>query len=363
MFQVKPHPPKTSLWWYNQRGKINMAPTYQRGGKLWSEDKRACLIDSILNDYDVPKIYLADFNYVSTARNLAALDTIIQPDTPIEDGVWYAVIDGKQRLEAIFEFFDGPLKLSKEFKYYNEPSLPVGGLSYLDLKLEYPKIAVKFEEWIPAVMSVITDEEEKIDEMFVRLNSGLEINRAERRNAMPGVVPRLIRHLVAQPFFIERISFDTKRMQQYNVAAKLLLIEYRGKFVDTKAGNLDRFVKEGIGVETRGFEQAAKRVAKELREMNSVFKKRDYLLRNNGPIPLHYWLIKNHHSERGRLRDFLVEFVKALKQNLDLNKEHPDESDPELNNYYTMQRTTNDQASLLGRYKILEKRLTKFLRR
>lgn len=337
-----------------------MSPTYQRGGKLWSVDKRARLIDSILNDYDVPKIYVADFNYVSTALHLAELDTIIEPDTPIQDGKSYAVIDGKQRLETIFEFFDGELKLSKEFKYYNEPSLPVGGLSYLDLKLEYPKIAVKFEEWIPAVMSVISDEEEKIDEMFVRLNSGLEINRAERRNAMPGVVPRLIRHLVAQPFFIERISFDTKRMAQYNVAAKLLLIEYRGKFVDTKAGNLDRFVEEGIGYETKPFEQAAKRVAKLLREMNGVFQKRDYLLRNNGPIPLYYWLVKNHHSEKERLRDFLAEFVRALKENLDLNKEHPEESDPELDRYYTMHRTTNDQASLLGRYKILEKRLLKF---
>lgn len=339
-----------------------MTPTYQRGGKLWSRGQRACLIDSILNDYDVPKIYVADFNYASTAHNLAALDTIIQPDTPVEDGKWYAVIDGKQRLETIFEFFDGDLKLSKEFRYYNEPSLSLGGLSYLDLKLEHPKIAVKFEEWIPAVMSVISDEEEKIDEMFVRLNSGLKTTRAERRNAMPGIVPRLIRHLVAQPFFVERISFDTKRMQQYNVGAMLLLIEYRGKFVDTKADNLDKFVQEGIGDETKGFEQAAKRVAKTLREMNGLFQKRDYLLRTSGSIPLYYWLVKSHHSEKERLRDFLVGFVKALKENFELNKEHPDRSDPELNSYYTMQRTTNDQASLFGRYKILDKRLIKFLR-
>ncbi|MES2725776.1 MAG: DUF262 domain-containing protein, partial [Bacteroidota bacterium] len=40
-----------------ERKYINLSPDYQRNGELWNLEKRQLLIDSILNDYDIPKIY------------------------------------------------------------------------------------------------------------------------------------------------------------------------------------------------------------------------------------------------------------------------------------------------------------------
>jgi hypothetical protein len=349
MFQVKPHDPKPLIWWYAQRDKIDMNPSYQREGQLWDKEKKSRLIDSILNDFDIPKIYLADFNPIASKLN--------------ERKRAYAVIDGKQRLETVFEFLDGDaFTLHKDFKLNAEPKLKLGGLSYLDLKLNHSRVAEKLESYVPAIMSVITDEEDKVDEMFVRLNSGLEINGAERRNAMPGIVPRLIRHMVKLPFFVNCISFDTKRMSQYNLAAKILLIEDRRRFVDTKARNLDKFVEEGVTKDTRGFKDAAEAAKHVLHQMASEFRERDPLLRSAGAIPLYYWLMRQRPDKSKYIRPFLERFLKDLRANFELANEDPKSANAELTNYYTMSRTTNDQGSYNGRYAILERRLKRFIR-
>ena len=67
-----------------------MTPVYQRRGGLWSPKNKAFLIDSILNDFDIPKLYIADFTWGNTTLN--------------HQSKAYAVIDGKQRFETIFDF-------------------------------------------------------------------------------------------------------------------------------------------------------------------------------------------------------------------------------------------------------------------
>ncbi len=62
-FKVTPHEARTLIWWLTRRNKIDMNPPYQRRGRLWSDSDKAFLIDSILNGYDIPKLYVADFTW------------------------------------------------------------------------------------------------------------------------------------------------------------------------------------------------------------------------------------------------------------------------------------------------------------
>ena len=98
--QIRRFEQKTLSWWNNHRAEIDMEPLYQRRGRLWSTADKAYLIDSILNGFDIPKIYIADFTYANTPLN--------------HHNTAYAVIDGKQRFEAIFDFFDNELPLSED---------------------------------------------------------------------------------------------------------------------------------------------------------------------------------------------------------------------------------------------------------
>ena len=195
MFKVEQLPSKTLSWWNDERENIDVDAEYQRRGKLWSDYDKALLIDSILNEYDIPKLYVADFTFINTPLNKSS-----KP---------YAIIDGKQRFETIFDFSDNKIRLNKDFVYLKDRSLKLGGLSYKDLQANYPKIARKFDNYPLAVVSVITDEAGKINDLFIRLNrSSKALTGAEVRNAMKGPVPAFIRRISNHEFFKSRIRFS-----------------------------------------------------------------------------------------------------------------------------------------------------------
>lgn len=347
MFKIQPHLIRTLSWWNSQRKNIDLNPSYQRKSNIWSPEDKAYLVDSILNDYDIPKLYFADFTYGNSPLN--------------EKGRSYAVIDGKQRLEAIFNFFDGILALDDKFAYEPDRRLKLAGLTFKDLKSRYPEVASSFENFNLNVMSVITDEEGKINDLFVRLNRSKPLTGSEVRSAMLGVVPKLIDEIATHKFFKSRIRFTTKRKQEYNAAAKILLIEFRGKFVDTKRTHLDRFVQEGVKSQATTFDRAAGRVKDVLKDMVSVFTRKDPLLSSQGPITLYYWFVKNHVEEKPLIREFLVKFDMQRRANRKLIAEGK-KTDEELLRFDLLSRSINDQGSLTERYSILEGRLQVFIR-
>ena len=66
---------------YEMRNTIDFEPTYQRKSNLWQSDMKQLFINTILNQYDFPKIYLANF---------------ITSNSPLNHkNKSYAVIDGK----------------------------------------------------------------------------------------------------------------------------------------------------------------------------------------------------------------------------------------------------------------------------
>ncbi len=347
MFTVRPFEARTLIWWHNERANINMNPPYQRRSGLWTTRDRAYLIDSIINGFDIPKLYIADFTYVNTPLN--------QGNKP------YAVIDGKQRLSAIFDFLDGALTLDAKFRYFKRPDLDLGGLSYKDLKSRYADVASSFENFNLTIMSVITDEEDKINELFVRLNRSKPLTGAELRNAMIGVVPSLIREIAAHEFFKSRISFNVSRGQDLNAAAKLLLIEYQERFVGTTKPNLDRLVEEGSANESK-ITRAAQRVVENLNDMAEIFTPSDPLLKSQGPLTIYYWLVRNTLSHRKSvLREFLLKFEQDRRKNREKAKSPAAKNiDEELLNYDIQNRSTDNQGTLENRYRILLSRLAGF---
>lgn len=346
---MRPFESKTVSWWHNERDNIEMTPVYQRKGGIWTAEDKAYLIDSILNGFDIPKLYIADFSYANTPLNKSR-----KP---------YAIIDGRQRFEAIFDFFDGKIVLLENFEYSEDPSLSLGGLGYKDLRESYPKIASRFETFNLSVVSVITDEEPKINELFVRLNRNKPLTGAEIRNAMAGPVPGIIRRLAVNPFFSKKIKFQVKRAQDQNTAAKLLLIEFRGQFVDTKKVHLNRFVDEAIMAESTDFDRAATRVESVLSQMSEAFVDKDPLLASQGELPVYYWFVRTFYDPHSsRVREFLVDFTRRTKNLKELDRSETDRTSAELLKYITFSRSVNDQGSMAGRFRILEDEFRRFLK-
>ena len=71
---------------------IDFEPTYQRLSDIWGDSKRLLFVDSLINGYDIPKMYFHDVSILSKLSSKR-----------------YAIIDGKQRLNAIDDFVRGNL--------------------------------------------------------------------------------------------------------------------------------------------------------------------------------------------------------------------------------------------------------------
>ncbi len=81
------------------------------------------MIDSIINDYDIPKLYFH------------VLDSTDKKNKNYK----YAVIDGRQRLETIWMFIDNKFTLAEDFTYFKDPKIKIGGFLLMkDLPLISP---------------------------------------------------------------------------------------------------------------------------------------------------------------------------------------------------------------------------------
>ena len=213
---------------FYERDIIDLQPDYQRLGNIWSIPKKQLLIDSIINEYDIPKIYFHE-------------------KYPVIDGKKYAVIDGRQRLEAIFEFIQGTFSLSDNIEYNRDRNIKLANLSYKELGEIYPQIKINFDSFVLPIIVIQTEDLDLIEDMFSRLNDGVLLNAAEKRNALGGQVISNLRELIKNEFFTSRLKISNKRFQHFEIAARFLLIEDRltkNLAIDTSKGFLDKFVKD-----------------------------------------------------------------------------------------------------------------------
>jgi len=343
--KVAQHETKTLSWWRSHFGKIDMDPPYQRRGHLWSSTDKAYLIDSIINGFDVPKLYVADFTYGDSKLNKKRLP--------------YAIIDGKQRFEAIVDFFEGRVTLNSDFVFLENSDLKLGSLGYRDLKQNHPEIAEIFDNYNLMVMSVITDKEEYINELFVRLNRSKPLTGAEVRNAMAGPAPEVIRQLSKHEFFSDLVRFPVVRGQDQNAAAKLVLFEFNEGPAETKKAVLDGFAKTTTQ-QRKMLELAARRTAAMLDDLTGIFLPKDELLGSSGLVPVYYWFVRELPAKRYPVvRDFLVRFEEDRKKNRQKVDSGSGRPDSRLLEYDAFNRSTNDLASHIGRIRILNERFGK----
>lgn len=349
MSYIETNPIKNStiIYIYSERDRIKVDPTYQRMGGVWTKEKKQLLIDSILNDYDIPKIYFHSFG-----REKAQ-----------ETGFDYSVIDGRQRLEAIWEFINGEFNLSNDFEYQRDTSIILSGLGYDDIAKEYPRIKIKFDSFVLPVIAVETEDEDLIEDMFFRLNEAVPLNASEKRNAIGGDMVDAIRSVSEHQFFAEKVSFKNNRYQHREVAARILLllecIENKKPIIDTKKVYLDALAKnyrEGRSNEVILLERRAIEV---FNEMAKVFANKDDLLRSQGNITLYFLLFKsaleNNQLDRITRRKFL-DFNENLKDNRIKAAENYEQSSFELLEYDRLtQQGTNDASNIKERLNTLER--------
>jgi uncharacterized protein with ParB-like and HNH nuclease domain len=96
------------LFAWHQKAELKLSPFFQRR-PVWSPQARSYLIDTLLEGYPIPAIQIRQIIDVNEQRTVRE------------------VVDGQQRLRAIFDFLEGNLRIlpSQSEEY--------GGKTYEDL--------------------------------------------------------------------------------------------------------------------------------------------------------------------------------------------------------------------------------------
>ena len=262
---------------YRMRDRIQLDPHYQRLSDIWTLDKRQLLLDTILNDFDIPKLYLHKF------------DTPLRKQGRTYD---YAIIDGKQRLETMWAFIDCKIALAPDFEFFGDPQMHANDMTYTELGQAHPDLKVQFDSFHFNVVVLETKELEMIEEMFSRLNEAAPLTAPEKRNAYGGPLPRAIRKLAKNSFFKTCLPFPNKRFRHLDMATKFLFAERAGKVVDTKKVYLDKFVEEFASQPRNKKPPFLKRTEETVSKMATVFTEKDPLLRQVGMVMLYYHLFR-----------------------------------------------------------------------
>ncbi len=142
------------LEWMKQK-KIVLNPSFQRRA-VWSSTAKTFLIDTMLRRMPIPKIYLRTIIDLKTRTSLRE------------------VVDGQQRLRAIFEFASDQLVLGKAAKEFQ-------GKNYSSLQPEHQEI---FLSYAIGTEQLVNANDNEVLEVFARLNSyTVPLNSAELRHA------------------------------------------------------------------------------------------------------------------------------------------------------------------------------------
>ncbi len=217
-------------------GTLVPRPEFQRR-IVWTTDDKVRFIDTLLNSYPFPEIYVAN----------GVVNTETGEGTQL-------IVDGQQRVTTIVQYFDGSLLLPQTVRPY--------ALLTKEEKDEFLNYDV-------AVRDLGSISPEDIIEVFKRINATkYSLNEIEINNAIyTGELMRLAEGLTSHPFFDEHRVFtptDLKRMGDTRFILQVIITMLSGYF------NRDDSFEEFLGAYNDSFEARDEIVARLTRVFNFV---------------------------------------------------------------------------------------------
>ena len=298
---------------------INPNPTYQRSA-VWKPDQKQLLIDSILRKIDIPKLYLRETN---------------------TNGFTYEIIDGQQRMRALWEFLLNKYSLSEEAEHVlvGDKLFDIAECTYEQLP---SKIKVeRIHKYTLDVVIIQQATEDEIADLFYRLNNGTPLKPAEVRNAMPGEMTENIRLLARHKFF-SKVTFGNFRYAHDQVAAQMMLLELNGGSSDIPDRLLSKMYAD---YQKKSPKTSIERMKQILDILDKVFPDKTRLL--NRAQSINIYLLMSFISASNKLtKTFYDEFLKWYQ-----SSEAKRLQDTEYKLF--MSSAANSRRSIEERFKIL----------
>lgn len=205
-----------------EEGVYDFSHPLQRQEGQWTRYLQSLEIDSLLRGWSINLIYVW------------------------KKGNKKYVIEGKQRITNLLSYKNDKFSLSKKLKpvEINGTVYEIAGkkFSKLDEAVQYKLLNAEMHFF---VMSECTEEE--VREMFIRLNSGKPLNRAQKLvGIMDYSVSESLQKIMQHPFWAKTgiTAGDIKTDNIRKVACQILMLVSGYEFTAFDQGNIEKYVEE-----------------------------------------------------------------------------------------------------------------------
>lgn len=327
--------------------RIDLDADYQRE-KVWSRENQELLIDSIIQNIDIPKIYLAE---VTGNENFD-----------------FECIDGKQRMATLLNFFkpdqsgDSPLIVRVAGERY----------TYKRLRKEAPQFAEKIEKYaLTFVIYPQIDDEVFLRDIFRRLQLGVRLNSGELLKTYTGTIRDFIyKEMGKDAPFLRNTNLSEKRFSRQFTLAQICINSFSrsetGVFVRARYDDLEDFFKEKYNLDRT--DENLVRIREVLMTMDKHFGEEAENISSRAVAVSAFLFVEGLylHKKVRLIREFAKFYVKLLdeiKNNLKLLTTYKQPTNPAiLENFqkYISQASVEPYA-IKGRNQFLEKAFAHYL--
>lgn len=215
---TKPFTISNLVYLYKSK-KLSLNPDFQREA-VWSKYQKQLLVDSLLRDIDVPKLY---FRF--TNKGL------------------YEAVDGQQRIRAIADYMGDKFSIHEEADKVEGHNIAKCKFNQLhtDLQMKFQNSQLD----VVVLSSGYTDDD--IEEIFLRLQNGTPLNAPEKRRALPGSMRNVVQKLSKNKVF-HLCGFSSKRFAYEDATAKILHLLITGAITDIKPVSIKKTYKSNQGI-------------------------------------------------------------------------------------------------------------------
>jgi len=272
-------------------------PEFQREKQLWSVDKKRLLVDSIVQNIDIPKLYF----YLNEKKE-------------------FEVIDGQQRLWAIWDYF------GDETYKFKQKHLKFSQLEK-DQDTDVKALADTIKEYELQVTVIEDASDDYLRDMFLRLQFGLLLNTGEKLHASTGKMKDFVFGDLAKDQFITNLAIPKRRYAQETLSAQISINSFSrakvGTFARTRYEDLRDLFNEyenPTGKNLTFFRTQTARISTVLGGLWTCFKGKTQNLRSRAYIISIYLLYEEMADREGLLpakdRSVFPEFIQKLWERL-----------------------------------------------
>ena len=287
--------------------RIDLDADYQRE-KIWSSKQQQDLLDSILNDIDIPKIYIV------TVENNKQFN--------------FECIDGKQRMTSLLRFFkpEPDEKQPLKVRHYNKE------YTYSEFKNAHPTDAKSIENYQLSFTIYKHLDDDFIRTIFRRLQLGIRLNSGELLKTRTGTIRDFIYKEIGNDGpFLRITGLSEKRFSRPFTLAQICLNSFAkaesSHFVRARLQDIEDFFEEKYDLNNDN--ENLERIRKVLDKMDKTFGDNGRIISSRAVAVSAYLfceelLAEDEKNKKGKedslvvFASFFLEFLNEISRNMKL---------------------------------------------